>query len=147
MKSINLRVFRRTSNSISCLFNDNAVSGIKLEDLKIYNIEDKEKKTPLIYKIGVDNETQTVQVVLDHQINKLDSNKTYVFVFDFGTFDVNIKVYPSEVLPLSEKDNVNKNQHLYGWCEDGGENSRKWVKLKAVKDASGDYVLAVKSVK
>lgn len=143
MKSINLRVFRRTNNSISCLFNDNAVSGIKLEDLKIYDIEDKEKKNPLIYKIGVDQETQTVQVVLDHQINKLDANKTYVFVFDFGTFDVNIKVYPSEVLPLFEKDSVGKNQHLYAWVE----SERKWVKLKAVKDASGEYVLAVKSVK
>lgn len=143
MKSINLRVFRRTNNSISCLFNDNAVSGIKLEDLKIYDIEDKEKKNPLIYKIGVDQETQTVQVVLDHQINKLDANKTYIFVFDFKTFDVNIKVYPSEVLPLFEKDSVGKNQHLYGWCE----SERKWVKLKAVKDASGEYVLAVKSVK
>ena len=49
MKGINLRVFRRTNNSISCLFNDNAVSGIKLEDLKIYDIEDKEKKNPLSY--------------------------------------------------------------------------------------------------
>ena len=97
----------------------------------------------MIYKIGVDQETQTVQVVLDHQINKLDANKTYVFVFDFKTFDVNIKVYPSEVLPLFEKDSVGKNQHLYGWVE----SERKWVKLKAVKDASGDYVLAVKSVK
>lgn len=143
MKGINLRIFRRTSSSISFLFNDNAVTGIKLEDLKIYNLEDKEKKSPLVYKVGVDDQTQTVQVVLDHQINKLDANKTYVFVFDFGTFDVNIKVYPSEVLPLFEKDAVNKNQHLYGWSEE----SRKWVKLKAVKDASGEYVLAVKSVK
>lgn len=143
MKGINLRIFRRTSSSISFLFNDNAVTGIKLEDLKIYNLEDKEKKSPLVYKVGVDDQTQTVQVVLDHQINKLDANKTYVFIFDFGTFDVNIKVYPSEVLPLFEKDAVNKNQHLYGWSEE----SRKWVKLKAVKDANGDYVLAVKSVK
>lgn len=143
MKGINLRIFRRTNSSISFLFNDNAVTGIKLEDLKIYDAEDKEKKFPLVYKVGVDDQTQTVQVVLDHQINKLDANKTYVFVFDFGTFDVNIKVYPSEVLPLFEKDAVNKNQHLYGWSEE----SRKWVKLKAVKDANGDYVLAVKSVK
>ena len=143
MKGINLRIFRRTSNNISFLFNDNAVSGIKLEDLKIYNLEDKEKKSPLVYTIGVDQVTQTVQVVLDHQINKLDANKTYIFVFDFKTFDVNIKVYPSEVLPLFEKDSVGKNQHLYGW----DEHTRRWVKLKAVKDASGDYVLAVKSVK
>lgn len=143
MKGINLRIFRRTSNNISFLFNDNAVSGIKLEDLKIYNLEDKEKKNPLVYTIGVDQVTQTVQVVLDHQINKLDANKTYIFVFDFKTFDVNIKVYPSEVLPLFEKDSVGKNQHLYGWVD----SERKWVKLKAVKDASGDYVLAVKSVK
>lgn len=143
MKGINLRIFRRTSNNISFLFNDNAVSGIKLEDLKIYNLEDKEKKNPLVYTIGVDQVTQTVQVVLDHQINKLDANKTYIFVFDFKTFDVNIKVYPSEVLPLFEKDSVGKNQHLYGWVD----SERKWVKLKAVKDASGDYVLAVKSIK
>lgn len=143
MKGINLRIFRRTSNNISFLFNDNVVSGIKLEDLKIYNLEDKEKKNPLVYTIGVDQVTQTVQVVLDHQINKLDANKTYIFVFDFKTFDVNIKVYPSEVLPLFEKDSVGKNQHLYGWVD----SERKWVKLKAVKDASGDYVLAVKSVK
>ena len=61
------------------------MSGIKLEDLKIYNLEDKEKKNPLVYTIGVDQVTQTVQVVLDHQINKLDANKTYIFVFDFKT--------------------------------------------------------------
>lgn len=144
MKSVNLRVFRRTRDNISFLFNDNAVSDLKLEDLKIYNFEDKEKKNPLIHMAAVDAKTETVQVVVDHARNDLDANKTYIFTFVFAPdFEVNIKTYPVEVLPMFEKDSVNKNQHLYGWSDE----ERKWVKLKAVKDASGDYVLAVKSVK
>ena len=144
MKSVNLRVFRRTRDNISFLFNDNAVSDLKLEDLKIYNFEDKEKKNPLVHVAAVDAKTETVQVVVDHVRNDLDANKTYIFTFVFAPdFEVNIKTYPVEVLPMFEKDSVNKNQHLYGWCDE----ERKWCKLKAVKDANGDYVLAVKTVK
>jgi hypothetical protein len=143
MNSINLRIFRRTNSNISFLFNNSALEGKKLQDLKIYNIEDKDRKEPLVHVAAVDEKTNTVQVVIDHQRNNLDANKTYVFVFNFKDYDVNIKVYPTEVLPVSEKDSASKNQHLYGWCEE----ERKWVKLKAVKDASGEYVLAVKMVK
>lgn len=143
MKSVSLRVFRRTRDNISFLFNDNAVSDLKLEDLKIYNFEDKEKKNPLIHMAAVDTKTETVQVVVDHARNDLDANKTYIFVFDFKTFDVNIKVYPSEVLPLFEKDSVGKNQHLYCWFAP----ERRWVKLSAVKDEkTGLYCLAVKKI-
>lgn len=144
MKGINLRVYRRNDNYLSCVFNDNVVSDIKLEDLKIYDIEDKEKKNPFVYTLGVNQKEQTVQVVIDHQINKLNSNKTYVLVFDFKQFEIPIKIYPAGVLPLFDKDDVNKNQHLYGW----DELSRKWVKISAVKDEkTGLYCLAVKSVK
>ena len=143
MKGINLRVYRRNDSYLSCVFNDNAVSGIKLEDLKIYDIEDKEKKNPFVYTSGVNQKEQTVQVVIDHQINKLNPSKTYVLVFDFKQFEINIKIYPAGVLPLFDKESVDRIQHLYGWVE----SEKKWCKLKAVKDASGDYVLAVKSVK
>lgn len=143
MNGINLRIFRRTNSNISFLFNNSALEGKKLEDLKIFNIEDKERKEPLVHVSALDQKSDTVQVVLDHQRNNLDANKTYIFVFCFGAYEVNIKVYPTEVLPSFEKDAAVKNQHLYGWCD----LERKWVKLKAVKDADGEYVLAVKMVK
>lgn len=144
MKSVNLRIFRRTKDNISFLFNDQTLDGFKLEDLKIYDLEDKDRKNPLLNVKAVDPKTNTVQLVVDHARNNLDANKTYILTFVFSKdYEVNIKVYPTEVLPLFEKDSVGKNQHLYAWVE----SERKWVKLKAVKDASGDYVLAVKAVK
>lgn len=144
MKSVNLRIYRRTRDNISFLFNDQVVDGLKLEDLKIYNFEDKKKEHPLIHVAAVDPKTETVQVVVDHVRNNLDANKTYIFTFVFEKdFEVNIKTYPIEVLPLFEKDAVNKNSHLYAWCNE----ERKWAKILAVKCEDGSYALAVKTVK
>lgn len=144
MKSVNLRIFRRTKDNISFLFNDQTVDGFNLEDLKIYNMEDKERKNPLLNVKAVDSKTATVQVVVDHTRNNLDANKTYVLTFVFSKdYEVNIKVYPTEVLPLFEKDSVNKNQHIYGWVSE----ERKWAKVSAVKCEDGSYAIAVKNVK
>ena len=87
--------------------------------------------------------TNTVQVVIDHTLNNLKTNKIYLFNFIFSdTVSAKIKVYPTEVLPIAEKDDKKQNVHMFGWCDE--EN--KWVKIKAVKTKDGSYALATKVV-
>lgn len=144
MKTISLRVFRRTKDNIAFLFNKEPLQEVDLTKLVIYNSTNADTKKVLEYTIDINAAANTAQVVVDHILNDISAKESYIFTFVFSKdIAVSIRVYPAEVLPVSEKDDKKQNIHLFGW----EDSTNKWVKISAVKCEDGSYAIPVKIVK
>jgi len=153
MKSLNLRVYRRTLDNIALLWNQKAL-GAEAKKLEVYAVGEEQKlefitseQMEKVLEEGIIAPADTVVMMIPHELNKLDPYKDYDIQVVWGEGDNRqshkIKVYAFGVLPPTEKDDKKLNNHMYGFYEE----ERKWVKLPVVRCKDGSFAVAVKLIK
>jgi hypothetical protein len=80
---------------------------------------------------------RTVICVIKEDRAKLESTETYYVKVRYAGREVGVKVLPSGVLPDNEKDNSDRNIHLFAW----NKETSKWRKLSGAQTESGDFAL------
>lgn len=153
MESLNLRVFRRTSDSIALLFNKLALTEAQLATISVAAVNRGNTKDGLLFSISDgkdDNGTapeHALFLLISHAVNKLESSEDYLLTITFGTGDASVSssilVYAAGILPMFERDDRRINQHVYGWSDE----ERRWVKLPVVKCKNGQYAVPVTLIK
>lgn len=142
---INLRVFKRDSDSIVLLWDNDKLSIDKEDQISIM-IEKKDVVFAADFILRLNREGTKVMLGIEHSTNSL-SSKDHCNVI-VGMIDsskdklsvmANIEIFPSGVLPETEKDDKDKNLHLMLW----DSNALCWRKAEGV-EVDGRFVLGVK---
>lgn len=141
---IRLRVYRRTQELISLLWDTKGLTQNQRENIAIA-VEDEEqgisRYRPVHYgtasREGIKLEIpDTDMAMVRHEENKMSAAEDYWFKVVFGANDqpddqleARIKVHSYGVLPPYEKDDSRKNEHMYGYSS----AKRKWFKMPLVE--------------
>jgi len=151
MNSINLRVFRRTLNDITLLWDTKDLTEDAKNNVEIFVVlKTKLKSLQFIKDSDIDKtagklKEDVLGVIIDHELNGLEKHKTYTFIIKLGKEnpkEYQVVVLPYGVLPDAERDKKSANVHFFGWnIED-----KEWVKIPVVKDKKGKWVIPVKIV-
>jgi hypothetical protein len=150
MEQLNLRVFRRTAETIALLFNHKALTLDQVDQITV-KCSDKGKEKELKCVISDNNvgpddvktPDNTTLILVGHAANGLDPYTDYNFTLEFGSGSCTkiskILVYAFGVLPVHEKDSKSINRHSYSWCEE----EKRWIKTPVVKLKNGTYAIPI----
>lgn len=154
--SIGLRVFIRQEEALVLLWD-------KIESANLFETEIFIKKLAKANEVGMrfsDKKLAEGEFAFDKACNyndlgqisnstivcainaaklKLDKDAEYLVTVRYAGIESTKKVLPVGVKPESEKDDIKKNIHMFGW---EGKSSR-WKKIGAVKTDTGEYAMLV----
>lgn len=82
--------------------------------------------------------SETIICLVKEKEAGLDSTATYYVRVKYGEDEEGIRLTPAGVFPSHEREDRQKNMHLYGW----DDSSQAWRKVSVVKGPKGQWALA-----
>jgi len=148
-KNLSLRVFKRNTQYIVLLW-DKIQEVLRDRIEVVVNTIGGEKRIIKHFELSVPKgmrelkkDENTVICVIDHEKNDLKPEEDYWFKVKYGDMTQELKVLRVGVLPSYEREDRQKNLHLYLW----DRKVKKWRKAEGSVDERGRFALLVSLTK